>query len=476
MHKIFARVLNITVVVFLFVLQGHTATPVWTFTPDANYPPKQSVTTSTTATVRYTVTNQSHKIHHLKMQPIVGVTQVISKGYCPATFILGYKQSCVLNLLVKGNLLKSNIVQGPVVCDAASVFQCYQPSLAGLLTILLKPVTYYLLTPIAGNNGVITDPQKPKTVVVDSSQLFTAKPDQGYQVDQWFLDGGPVQKGGTTYTLSNIDKNHTVEVSFTRKGTLFVGMENGSVYYSIDNGLNWIQTKFPPSQGNSANSVFATSTTLYAGSDDGKVHYSTDNGTTPWSSTIPVDTSNSPVNSVFVRGTTIYAGTKNGKLKSSIDGGVTWSPLNPLGTGAINGLFVTSASTIYVGRDDGNVYYLDAGGSWVRINGPESINSVPVQNVYIANNTLYVNTRKTSDNSTLPPKTVDFEYVYSTSDLTKQNPTWNLIYQITYTLFINADASLIYAGTQDGHVFSLTTGNELGFITYSPISSLFFIG
>lgn len=94
----------------------------------------------------------------------------------------------------------------------------------------------------------------------------------------------------------------------------------------------------------------------------------------------------------------------------------------------------------------------------------------------MANNSLYASTRKVSTNGTVPPGTVDFEYTYSTNSLTAMNPTWNLVSQVTYTLFVNADASVLYAGTQDGHVFSLTTGDELGFITYSPISSLFFIG
>ena len=56
----------------------------------------------------------------------------------------------------------------------------------------------------------------PPSAVVNynGSQLFTATPDTGYEVDKWTVDGADVQTGGTTYTLSNITAAHTVAVSF----------------------------------------------------------------------------------------------------------------------------------------------------------------------------------------------------------------------------------------------------------------------
>jgi len=43
---------------------------------------------------------------------------------------------------------------------------------------------------------------------------FTATADAGHQVHKWSVDGSEVQTGGTDYTLSNIQANHTVEVTF----------------------------------------------------------------------------------------------------------------------------------------------------------------------------------------------------------------------------------------------------------------------
>ncbi|WP_131777774.1 hypothetical protein [Legionella fairfieldensis] len=38
-------------------------TPVWTFAPVSGYPASVSVSSSETKTIKYTVTNQSHKPH-----------------------------------------------------------------------------------------------------------------------------------------------------------------------------------------------------------------------------------------------------------------------------------------------------------------------------------------------------------------------------------------------------------------------------
>ena len=72
----------------------------------------------------------------------------------------------------------------------------------------------YTITPSAGANGTIS-PSTAQTVNYGSSLTFTATPSTGYMVNTWSLDGTVVQTGGTTYTLTNITANHTVNVTFT---------------------------------------------------------------------------------------------------------------------------------------------------------------------------------------------------------------------------------------------------------------------
>ncbi|MCW8417570.1 hypothetical protein OQJ18_10005 [Fluoribacter dumoffii] len=464
--------LFIAVVAFLFFTLSYAGKPLWTFTPDPNFPPKLYISSIGTATIKYTITNQSRRAHILSMKPIAGITQITSAGNCPNPLKLGSHQSCILKLLVNGNKLSGNIKEGPVLCEQGNMLQCYQPDVADILNISLIPVIHYLITPLKNVNGKIS-PNTPQTVVAGNNLTFTATPDTGYQVDEWLIDGGLAQKGGKTYTLAHIDSNQTVEATFTRLGTIYAGTAKGTVYFSTDNGLSWTATAIP-SATKAVNSIFATSSTLYAGSEDGKIYYSTNNGFF-WNATTPPGTSS--VMSVFVTASRIYAGTQEGKVYYSSNNGTAWtSTAAQPGSGAVNSIFLTPAG-LYVGSEDGNVYYsTNNGTSWVKISGPEATVPVPVQNVFVGNNRLYVNTRQVSSNSTLPPGTINFEYAYYAESVTNPNPQWSLFSQITYTLFVNSDASIIHAGTQNGHVFSLTTGDDLGFITSSPITSLFFFG
>ncbi|EEF61551.1 NF038122 family metalloprotease [Pedosphaera parvula] len=66
----------------------------------------------------------------------------------------------------------------------------------------------------AGSGGTIS-PTGSFSKNTGTSQLFTATPNANYVVNQWLVDGSVVQTGGTTYTLSYIQTNHNVQVSFT---------------------------------------------------------------------------------------------------------------------------------------------------------------------------------------------------------------------------------------------------------------------
>lgn len=72
----------------------------------------------------------------------------------------------------------------------------------------------YTITASAGSGGSIT-PNDSFSKPAGSSQQFTAFPDSNYVVNQWKVDGSVVQNGGSSYTLSGIQANHTVQVTFT---------------------------------------------------------------------------------------------------------------------------------------------------------------------------------------------------------------------------------------------------------------------
>ncbi|MCL9685675.1 DUF1566 domain-containing protein [Legionella maioricensis] len=109
----------------------HAGKPMWTFLPLTAT--TLTVSANNSATVQYTVTNQSFKPHTLAMQPIKGIKQITNgSGICPNPFALRYLKSCTLTLEIDGSLLQSNIAGGPVVCQTDSKGipnpnACYQP-------------------------------------------------------------------------------------------------------------------------------------------------------------------------------------------------------------------------------------------------------------------------------------------------------------------------------------------------------------
>jgi len=73
--------------------------------------------------------------------------------------------------------------------------------------------TRYTVTAAAGANGGVA----PSGIVTNNageSRTFTATPNPGYAVQWWTLNSQPAQYGGNTYTLTNIQANHSLLVTF----------------------------------------------------------------------------------------------------------------------------------------------------------------------------------------------------------------------------------------------------------------------
>lgn len=71
----------------------------------------------------------------------------------------------------------------------------------------------FTVSPSAGTGGSIS-PNSVQTIKCGNNVTFTAMPNSGKQVDQWLLNGSAAQIGGTTYTVSNVKANATVQVTF----------------------------------------------------------------------------------------------------------------------------------------------------------------------------------------------------------------------------------------------------------------------
>ena len=73
----------------------------------------------------------------------------------------------------------------------------------------------YVITATADANGSI-NPSGQLMRDSGQDQQFTAIANDGYTVQKWYLDGNCVQNNGSSYTLTNIQADHTVYVTFER--------------------------------------------------------------------------------------------------------------------------------------------------------------------------------------------------------------------------------------------------------------------
>jgi hypothetical protein len=74
-------------------------------------------------------------------------------------------------------------------------------------------VSFYTVSSSAGTGGTIS-PSGSVLVPYGQGYPFTASPNANYTVDKWYLDGVAIQTGGTSYTLSNVQANRSLQVTF----------------------------------------------------------------------------------------------------------------------------------------------------------------------------------------------------------------------------------------------------------------------
>lgn len=121
----------------------------------------------------------------------------------------------------------------------------------------------YTITASSGPHGSI-DPSGDVPGVYGSTYVFTAIPDVGYTVDQWFIDGQSVQDGGTSYDLSAIVAEQNIQVTFkpySAMVALWQGGKEGAVSITFNNGWDsQYQNAFPALQSRGLKATFYTIT------------------------------------------------------------------------------------------------------------------------------------------------------------------------------------------------------------------------
>lgn len=144
-------------ITLLFITTNTIAKTQPKFTIIPTTPTSFTLSTQSTTTVRYQVTNSTQITRQLTMSPIPGVTQQTGSGVCSNPFTLAHGESCVLSLLVNGAQINNPTVGGPVICKTNGLnnntpdpFLCSQPSESDSLHISTSSATFTIGGTISG--------------------------------------------------------------------------------------------------------------------------------------------------------------------------------------------------------------------------------------------------------------------------------------------------------------------------------------
>ena len=128
---------------------------------------------------------------------------------------------------------------------------------------------YYVITSSSVNSGVI-DPEGSLTAEPNDSLSYSAEPDAEYKIIKWSVDGDAAQWGGSSFTLSDIQDDHSVTVLFGQVGYAITATAGpgGSVSPSIDvhSGGNHTFTA-TPDDGYEIDTWFMDDEAVQAGGD-----------------------------------------------------------------------------------------------------------------------------------------------------------------------------------------------------------------
>lgn len=242
----------------MVVAYVHAGTPLWSIVPLLNNTTQQLEANRPTI-VAYRVTNNSRRVHTLVMKAIPGVTQLsLGNLTCSNSFTLGYKQSCVLALFIRGSTLPGNITEGPVICESGNNMQCYRPDQASTLNItqgsersntLGGVATGLIGTVVLQNNGSDTLPLSGDGLFVFDD---TIPPGSTYNVTVLTQPSGQtctVNNGMGTMGAAPI-RNVRVSCSTVTRtvGGTFSGLSSGSVTL-LNNGTDPLTINNPPAAG-----------------------------------------------------------------------------------------------------------------------------------------------------------------------------------------------------------------------------------
>lgn len=164
--------------------------------------------------------------------------------------------------------------------------------------------------------------------------------------------------------------------------------------YSDDNGATWVAANIGTDNGefvpNSHSAFSLNQNNVWVGSDSGRIYFSNNGGTT-WVAQEDQGIHSGNWNWIqMLDERTGFAGGAADVIAATVDGGGTWSQVNATGNGGdVTCGAVIDASNLWVGTDDGEIFFSrDGGVTWTERTGWNGSGTGAVRDLKFRNNML----------------------------------------------------------------------------------------
>lgn len=275
--------------------------------------------------------------------------------------------------------------------------------------------------------------------------------------------------GGLNWSSTSFSK--TVYSLVISSGVVYAGTQRDGIYYSANNGANWIQLGLA---GKTVRFIKVVGSTIYAATDTTGIYYTTDYGIS-WLSLTPLPISNSNIYSLQIIGTNFLVGIDNYSVLLSTNNGISWVT-KLFGRVKTNSIAATTG-ILFAGTEYNGVYKsTNQGSNWVLT----TLQRIKAKVIYIVNpNTILVGTtdgsthfRSTNGGSNwttmyIPGTVKAFHTVSSDKILagtsnniyisTNNGSSWNSIFTTGANCFTTLNG-ILFAGTTNGIYFSTNQG------------------
>lgn len=131
-------------------------------------------------------------------------------------------QKLELKIRVEDNYVNDDNVRYGSICQQDPVAGTkLPPGSEVVVTLSAGPrIVRYTITVSCGTGGTVS-PSGTQTVEAGKSKSFAITPDEGYEIDSMLIDGEPVTPS-VYYQFSDVDRNHTLSVTFRQSESLII--------------------------------------------------------------------------------------------------------------------------------------------------------------------------------------------------------------------------------------------------------------